>query len=243
MSRLNQIIAVEKGVKAKVTADLGEAYKLVQKPALFGGFTKEYSRLGEDGEMFPSESQRVQYNAQELLRSAVTRATELLDVTATKDFANCTATADVVVDGTVVVAKAPVTYLLFLEKQLTDLHTFVGKLPTLSPEEKWSFDEAAGVYKSEPGQTTKTKKAQKPIVMYAATKEHPAQTQLITEDVVVGHWSQVKMSGAVPESRRRTLLERLEKVQKAVKYAREQANMVDAPEQKVGEKLLSWLTA
>ena len=29
------------------------------------------------------------------------------------------------------------TYLLFLEKQLTDLHTFVKKLPVLDAAESW----------------------------------------------------------------------------------------------------------
>jgi len=41
------------------------------------------------------------------------------------------------------VGHVPATYLLFLEKQLTDLHTLVSKLPVLDASETWVFDQAA----------------------------------------------------------------------------------------------------
>lgn len=68
---------------------------------------------------------------------------------------------------------------------------------------------------------------QKPIVLYAATPEHPAQTQLITEDVLAGYWSTVKQSGAMPATEKLALLERIDKLLRAVKDAREAANMID----------------
>ena len=46
--------------------------------------------------------------------------TRLFDVTLTKDTANCTARADVKIGDSVLLPAVPVTYLLFLEKQLTD---------------------------------------------------------------------------------------------------------------------------
>ena len=67
----------------------------------------------------------------------------------TKDKANCNARADVKVDDTVIVKDAPVTFLLFLEKQLNDLKTFVGKIPTLSSDEDWTFDANANLYKTQ----------------------------------------------------------------------------------------------
>lgn len=131
MQKLNQVIAVEKGIKSKVTSEVSEAYKTAQKPNLFEGFTKEYQRLQEDGEQFPPESKRVQQRYTELLQSFTTQQATLMDVTASKDYANCTARASVEVDGTVLIKDAPVTYLLFLEKQLNDFHTFVSALPVL----------------------------------------------------------------------------------------------------------------
>lgn len=41
----------------------------------------------------------------------------MFDVVATQDFANCQAKADVMVEGRVLIKDAPVTHLLFLEKQ------------------------------------------------------------------------------------------------------------------------------
>ncbi len=202
---------------------------------------KNYQPKTEGDEAFPPEVVRVQFNVTDVLRQVGNKLTELFDVVATKDYANCTAKADVVVDGVTLVKEAPATFLLFLEKQLTDLHTVASKLPVLDPSQEWKLDENAGLYKTPGAQTAKTKKTSKPIVLYDATDKHPAQTQLITEDVITGYWNQVKMSGAVPAERRAALLERVEKLQKAVKFAREQANMVTVSEQSVGQKLFSWL--
>lgn len=89
--------------------------------------------------------------------------------------------------------------------------------------------------------TSKTKKVQKALTLVAPTKEHPGQAQVITDDVVVGHWRQVKMSGAMPLPAKQSLVEKVERLQKAVKFAREQANMGDAPEQHVGSAVFEWL--
>ena len=243
MAKLNQVIAIEKSVKSRATAEISELYKAVQKPTLFDGFNKAYQPIKEDEERFPPQSQRVQFNAVEVLRAAGNHLAELFDVTAQKDYANCAAVADVTVDGQVLLTAAPVTYLLFLEKQLTDMHTFVDKMPTLDPAEEWTLDQNSGTYRSKSSSTIRTKKIQKPIVLYPATPEHPAQTQLITEDETVGTWDQVRYSGAIPEPRRKELLARIVKLSKAVKFAREAANDTDAAEQKVGEKVFNWLLA
>ncbi len=239
--KLNQVLAVEKGVKSRVYGEVTTMNAAAQKPALFNGFAKAYKPKEEDGEQFPPESSRVQMNAREMLQSLGRLLAELFDVTAAKDWANCSAKADVVVDGKVLVKQAPATYLLFLEKQLNDVQTFVHNLPTLDPAEEWRFDEQANLYKSDTSKTARTKKVQKPIVLYDATKEHPAQTQLITEDVVIGHWDTVKQSGALPVRRKTEVLERVEKVIKAVRYAREEANAQEAPEARVGAALFEYL--
>src|SRR5688572_24529214 len=190
--KLNQVLAIEKGTKSRVYSEITTMNAAAQKPALFNGFAKNYKSKDGDGEQFPPESQRVQMNAQDMLGSLGKLLTELFDVEAAKEWANGHARADVVVDGKVIVTAAPATFLLFLEKQLNDIQTFVTNLPTLDPAEEWRFDEAASLFKSELTKTARTKKVQKPIVLYDATKEHPAQTQLITEDVVIGHWDTVK---------------------------------------------------
>lgn len=227
MAKLNQIIAIEKGIKSRVYGEITELHKTIQKPALFNGFAKSYQPKDDDGESLPAERQRVQFVVDDVLRTVERLSSELFDVTARKDWSNCDARADIVLGGDVLVAKAPVTYMLFLEKQLTDLRTFIGVLPVLDDGETWSKDQNSGLMKTEPTQTHRTKKVQKPIVMYPATVEHPAQTQMVTEDVIAGFWSQVKQSGAMPKPHKEILVERIEKLLQAVKQAREAANGVE----------------
>ena len=91
MTKLNQIIAVEKGVKSKSFQELTEAHHAVQKAALLSGISRTYQPKDEEGEQLPPESTRVQIKAEEVLRQTAATLTRLFDVTATKDWANCVA--------------------------------------------------------------------------------------------------------------------------------------------------------
>jgi hypothetical protein len=241
MPKLNQVLAIEKATKARVQSDLTEMHHTLQKPALLNGFAKTYQKRDEDGDDYPPERQKVQVVASDLLKRGGKLLVELLDVTAAKDFANTAARASVVLDGQTIVEDAPATFLLFLEKQLTDLHTFASKIPVLDPADEWELDEAASLWKTAPVQATRTKKVQRPIVLYPATPDHPAQTQLITEDQAVGTWVTIKHSGALPANQKEALLERITRLRDAVKVARETANAADAPRKDVGKKVMAYL--
>lgn len=239
--RLNQILAIEKGTKSRVFGEISKLHNAVQRASALSGFSKTYQPKDEEGDRYPPEQQRVQLIASDTLRQAGRLLSELFDVTASKDWANTAAKADVVVDGEVLLEQVPATYLLFIEKQLGDLRTLIGKIPVLDQADHWFLDEGSQLYKTEPTETTRTKKVQRPIVLYPATPEHPAQTQLISEDQVVGTWVTVKHSGALPASRKAELLDRVERLSNAVKFAREQANSVEATRREVGERIFRYL--
>ncbi len=241
MARLNQIIAVEKGIKSRSFQELTEAHHVLQKPALLNGIARTYRPKDDEGEMLPPESTKVQVNAEEVIQQTAAILTRLFDITATKDWTNCVARADVVVDGQILLPQVPISYLLFLEKQLVDLHTFIKKLPVLDAAETWSFDSSANCWATEPVQTVKTKKIPRNHVKAEATEKHPAQVEVYYEDVTVGYWRTVKFSGALPAKRVSDLLERVERLQHAVKFAREEANNSEAQEQKLGEKVFRFL--
>jgi hypothetical protein len=239
--KLNQVIAVEKSLKVRVNTEVDKIYKILQKPTLFDGFTKTYKKdKDEDPEDLPPQNQRVQFTAEQLARDAGKQLAQLFDVEASKDMANMQAQATVVVDG-LNLGPYPVTFLLFLEKMLTDLHTVLDKAPTLDPAEAWKYDQPGQVHRTDPVLTARTKKVQKPLVLLQPTEKHPGQAEKITEDVIVGKWEQVKVSGAWTEARRRLVGDRLEQLTKALKYAREQANVIDAPDVAVGKPLFEWL--
>lgn len=241
MARLNQIIAIEKGVKSQSMRELTDIHQMLQKPALLAGISRTYRPKDEEGEDYPPEATKVQIKAEEAIRKTIEVMSQLFDVTATKDWSNGKAMADVVVDGQTLVKDVPVTYLLFLEKQLVDLHTFIKKLPTLDAAETWVFDQPSDSWATEPMQTVKTKKIPRNHVKAEATEHHPAQVEVYYEDVVVGYWRTVKFSGALPARRVNELLERVEKLQKAVKFAREEANNTEVEDQKVAKPIFDYL--
>lgn len=241
MSKLNQIIAIEKGTKSRTNRDLTDAHHALQKQALLSGISRSYKPDAEDGEQLPAEATRVQVRAQELLKKSQDLLTELFDVTATKDEANCHARADVVVDDKAILKDVPVTTLLFLEKQLNDVHTLVKKLPVLDPSETWKFDPGQDCYATDPTFTVKTKKVMRNHVKAEATERHPAQVETYSEDVRVGQWKTVKFSGSMPQRTVNEMLERVEKLQKAVKMAREAANLADVKSRSIGKDLFGYI--
>lgn len=241
--KLNQVIAIEKGTKGRALQEITEAHHSLQKPAILSGIARTYRPKDEEGEQLPPESTRVQVRSEEIIQKTSEVLTKLFDVVATKDWANCEAKADVVVDGNVLLSQVPATYLLFLEKQLVDIYTFVKKLPVLDASETWSFDASADCWATEPVQTTKTKKIPRNHVKAEATEKHPAQVEVYYEDVIVGNWRTVKFSGALPAKRVNELLARVERLQESVKFAREEANNQEAKEQKLGEKVFQYLFA
>lgn len=241
--KLNQIIAVEKNIKGRALQDLTEAHQSLQKTALLGGISRSYRPKDEEGEQLPPEATKVQLKSEEIIRKTNETLTKLFDVVATKDWANCQAKADVIVDGQKLLSNVPATYLLFLEKQLVDLHTFIKKLPILDASETWTFDQSADCWATEPVMTTKTKRVPRNHVKAEATEHHPAQVEVYYEDITVGNWRTIKFSGALPARRVNELLARVEKLQEAVKFAREEANALEVEDVKTGEAVLGYLFA
>jgi hypothetical protein len=239
--KLNQVIAIEQGVKSKGNTQKSELYKIAQKPKLFNGFIKKYRANAEGGEKFPDEKDKVQFKAPDLITDVGSCLRSLFDIEARKDFANCLAKADIMVDGAVLVKDVPSTFLLYLSKELANLSTFVEALPTLSEDEEWTLDKAVNLYKTAVVESIKTKKVQKALVLLAPTKEHPGQAQIITDDEIIGYWDTVKHSGALHIDEKRQLLKKVQQLADAVKVALEQANMIDATPQDAGTILIGWL--
>lgn len=241
MTKLNQIVAVRQGVQSRTHTAITALHHNSQKPPLLAGLSRTYQPKDEEGDTKPPESTRVQVRTHELVNDFARHLIDLFDVTATLDYGNCTAKGDIVVDGQTILPDVPVTYLMFLEKQLTDVRTFLQKLQTLDPSENWSWDEANGWWKSDPQQRTATKNVRRNHVKAKATDRHPEQVEVYTEDVPVGTWTTTKFSGALPERERAALVDRVHKLQDAVKHAREMANSTDVHQVKVGERVFSYL--
>lgn len=238
---LNKLIAIESGVKTGAKRKETDLYHRLQKTALLNGITRTYQPKDEDGDKLPSETTLVQVKTEEVLKELSAELTRLFDVTLTKEVGNSQAKADVVVDGKTLLKQVPVTYLLFLEKQLVDINTFVSKLPTLDPASEWNYDDNNDVWLTAPVQTVRTKKVPRNWVKAEATEKHPAQVEIFHEDVIVGTWTKIDSSGAIPAKRKTELLSRVEKLITAVKFAREEANSLTVEDQHAGEKVFNYL--
>jgi len=241
MSKLNQIIAVANGKKSRASSEVTRVHHLMQKPDLYSGINRTYTPKDDDGERRPPESKNVQYTVRAGITEVRAVLGELFDAVAAQDNTNCHAAADLTVGDRVLIAKCPVTTLLFLEKQLVDIHTFVDKLPTLDPSDTWTFDSVTDSYRSESHDTLATRKVPKAFVAYEATKEHPAQVQVYNEDVVVGSWRTTKFSGAIPAKDKNAMLARVRQLQEAVKLAREKANMEEVVDLKIADPVLGFV--
>lgn len=240
---LNKLIAIESGVKTATKRKETDLYHVLQKSALLNGISRTYQPKDDDADKLPSETTLVQVKVEKVVRELATELTRLFDVTLTKEMGNSQAKADVIVDGKTLLKQVPVTYLLFLEKQLVDINTFVSKLPVLDPASEWVYDGNNDVHATTPVQTVKTKKVPRNWVKAEATDKHPAQVEIFHEDVIVGTWTKVDFSGAVPATRKAELLARVEKLITAVKFAREEANSLVVEDQYAGDKVFSYLFA
>src|SRR5262249_18407341 len=141
MPKLNQVNALVTGRREAPKKAVTELYHIAQKPELFNGRVRTYKPDDDvNGERLPPEAQNVQWTAQRPIEQAVAAWQDWWDLTATQDVGNQSARADIVIDGRAVLKDVPVTTLLFLEKQVEDLATFIGKLPTPDASERWTWD-------------------------------------------------------------------------------------------------------
>ncbi len=242
MPKLSQCLGVERKTRTRVHRDVTALYRKVQQRDNFSGFNRTYIPVDDDGEELPPEQKLVQHKVDEVLADLRSLETELLDVVATKDFGNTTATADVVVDGVVILEAVPVTFLLFLEKRLDDLYTFFTGLPVLDPNESWEMDRSDGLYRSEiPTSTHRYKKVPHAHELAPATEHHPAQVETYYEDVHIGTWTRILRSGAAPPVRIDNLCTRVVRLRDAVIRAREAANATDVDEIKLGSTVFEFL--
>lgn len=240
-TKLNQLIAVRKGVNSNAAAQSIRLAREVQKPALLTGIARSYRRINDLDPDLPGESTRVQVHAGKVLLELRDVLLRQYDVVAAVDWTNRVARADVVVDGEVLIPGAPVPYLLFLEKQLGEVRQFVTGLPVLDPSERWEWDDNADAWATDPAVTTRTRKVMRNHVLAEATDRHPAQVTTYTEDEIVGYWDTTKFSGALPAARKAELLARTVELASAVKFAREEANMAEVVDLKPASAVFAWL--
>lgn len=243
MPKLNQIIAIEADAKKHSVEAVATVVTVFGKPKLFSGLSRTYKPKDDEGEKLPDEKTEVQFRVDALLNQLTEALTRTMDLTATKDYANGEAKADVVVDGKVLLKDVPSVTLLFLERQLKELESVVKLTPILDMSESWGPkpDPLDGLYKTMPSTSHKTAKVVEPLVLYPHTEKHPAQTEKVTKDVTVGYYRKTELSGAWPITQVDAVIGRIRKLLAAVKSAREEANGTPVIDQHVGAEIFKFI--
>jgi len=245
---LYELLAVEQEKKAnaeRARGQLLEAFRANQ--AHFTGLRRTFKPFAVDeakgeiaGERLEAETHLVKTVTDELEKTLAVTA-DAFDVSYQIDEANTQARADLVVDGKVIAANLPATFLLQLEKRLREVRLLFKDIPTFDPIRMWSPDPAAdkpNVLRAEPVVTLRKQRTRKYNVMVEPTKEHPAQIDIVEVDEPVGEIRAYDWTGMLSPGKKAALLSTIDDLIEAVKTARARANSVEAdPAQKVAAKI------
>lgn len=226
------INALLQGAKERATRQFTDLHRRTEPGAHLFGVRKAYRPHNELGDQLPDQRSDVQVVIERDVFPDVRDVLgRLWQLQLTQDATNAVARADVVVNGETILTDVPVTFLLFLDKQLEALRKFIRSLARLDASEQWHVDQDTGAYASDSAETVSTKKLPRPFVKWEPPSpeyRQDAQVEVVNEDVLQGFWTTVKLSGAVPGDFVRELERRVQALIDAVKVAREEANKTAA---------------
>jgi len=246
---LHELLAVEQGLAETANRVTKETTKtLSEKRSIFSGLTKAHEIFAEDQQHLKqaTENVEVQTTVDEQIDYLSVELARYWDVTLQKEIANQKANADIVVDGITLVANIPSIVLLGMEKKLTALIAVYNAIPTLDAARAWEIDPnyaKSGVFRTKwatERQQTITEKVYKTVA--PATERHPAQVVRDDETSVIGKYIQIDFSGAVTSLEKAERIQRLTKLIRAVKAARQRANNAEVDSTAVfGTALLNYV--
>lgn len=234
-----EVVAMVQDRKKRGELALTEAYKTAQRAGVCSGLVKSYTPTREDEPQQATENKPPQATAADLIESILAPLTDAWDTVLTQDVGNTHASASVTV-GTLSIPDVPATFLIYLEKQVKDVLTFLEALPTLEPGHRWVADQG-GTHRSETVQQVRTRKVPRTLVKYEATKEHPAQTEVYFEDAPVGVWEATQISGALPVDEKRAMVRRATALLEGIRVAREKANAEEIDKRTESEAILRYI--
>lgn len=245
MAKLHELLAVEADLQKaaqQMAADAVNTFS--KKPDHFRGQVRTVSFFDDarQGENL-SEEKAMVTTVDDKLEYALKFVGKYFDAILKKETANQGAKADLIVDGQTIAKDVPATFLLGMESRFKEIREMVLAIPTLEPAIKWELDPAKGdgVYSAPPTASMKTEKVISAIVLYEATKEHPAQVKETSKDVAVARIETHVTSGMWSPARKAVVIERIDAILRGIKKARQRANTVDVTEVYIAKSLFSYM--
>lgn len=228
MAKLHELLAVDSNLKVQADKTRTELRKtFTDKKHLFTEKKVVTTPLQEGAQQHTEVQSDIQTTVTKELEWLSGHLAKSIDVSYQIGVANQAAKADVVLeDGTTLLKDVPATVLLELEKRVKEMMDLIQAIPTLDPAKGFTDDPARGkgYFRARDVLKTRTQKVQKPLVLYPATTEHPAQTQLVSVDEPVAKLEEQEWSSCITVAAKGDLYDRAEAVLRAVKKARSRAN-------------------
>lgn len=240
--KLFQHVVIEAEVKGAVEKIKSETMKLFKSGGHFEGLSKEYKPLSDSGDPLPREDKQVVTTVPARLDWTRKPFVALFDYEVTRDASNQVAKADVIIRGETIAEDVPASSLLTLEKQLRFVREYYDAIPTLDLAAKW--EESSGqenIWQSGPDLSFRYRKESSAVVLYPATKEHPAQVKEVTSDVHIGTFKAMAFSGKIHPRDKADYLTRIDELIEAVKDARMRANDIPVIEAKIGDAFFDYI--
>lgn len=245
-TKLHQLLAVHNNLQGQATKTLTDIKALfTNKRHHFEKKLKTVTYSGENAATETVEQSDIQTTVKQEIEWLNGHLAKAMDAGYHIDLANMEAKADIVdEDGKIVAKEIPATSLLWLEKRLKEVQTMISAIPTLDPSKGFSFDEASGQYQAREVIKDKTRKEKEVITLVPPSEKHPGQAQLVDVDKVIGKFHEQEWSSLITPAIKADLLDKCEKLYRAVTKARSKANEQEVNDTaKIGKQLLEYVFA
>lgn len=256
MSKLHEVLAVEKDLQGQAAKIILETEKLFKGGTAFNGSITAFVPFAEsEGNLAEESREEVVTTVPDRLTYTAEHVARWLDAVIQKETTNQVAKADLIVEDdngrpVVLASSVPATMLLGLEAKLTAVRSAIAGMPTLDAKRAWIPDPTGkkNIFRTEQAETViRTKKVTEPLVLTQPLIKDgvgiPAQVQIVSKDVPTGKVTKTLFSGAVTSARAATFLARLDRLIRAVKQARQRANQVEVTGEKIGAALFEFILA
>ncbi len=243
--KLHELLAVENNLETQATktrTDLANTFE--KKRHLFEEKRVIFTPMEENAKAVVEAQSDIQSSIQKELNWFSGFFAKALDASYKVAETNMSARANIILeDGGVLAESVPATALLELEKRMAELLTLVQTIPTLDPAKGFSPDDqrGEGYFQARTVRKSRTKKDKVVLVLYPATEQHPAQTQLIDKDVNIGAIEEQEWSSLLTPASKADLINRVEIVARAVRQARSRANEQEVPKVQIANALLNYI--
>jgi hypothetical protein len=246
MAKLHEVLAIEKNASAQANMLLQETLQKFGKDHFYRGWVKSLKMIKDSPdnvaiEQAAAEIREVPTNVFETLEYVLNIWAKAEDLQYCKNKANQLAVGNLKIGD--IVLELPVDELMGLENRLLKIRDVFQAMPTLDASRAWvpSNLKSNTWQAAQDDVTTKTEKVTVPVVLYEATKDHPAQVEKVSRDEVVGSYVTQLFSGAVPTLKKAQALTRIDNLIADVKKARMRANCVEVPKDEIGAVVSQYL--